>query len=157
MKITLIYPNLGRHEDRGFRDRAAMEPLGLGVLAGNQGVANAINEWGEAVGYSTYSGPGFHAVMWILTTPEEQVTKLIEYVESLSSAGNLPLAVSLALVNMLERFKVHLAAGRMEAALAKIVKFTHFVELLGEKEYLKKEIIALLTARARTIMGQLDT
>ena len=34
MKITLIYPNLGRHEDRGFRDRAAMEPLGLGVLAG---------------------------------------------------------------------------------------------------------------------------
>jgi radical SAM superfamily enzyme YgiQ (UPF0313 family) len=34
MKITLIYPNLGRHEDKGFRDRAAMEPLGLGVLAG---------------------------------------------------------------------------------------------------------------------------
>ncbi|MGW8267666.1 MAG: B12-binding domain-containing radical SAM protein [Longimicrobiales bacterium] len=34
MKITLVYPNLGRHEDRGFRDRAAMEPLGLGVLAG---------------------------------------------------------------------------------------------------------------------------
>jgi radical SAM superfamily enzyme YgiQ (UPF0313 family) len=34
MKISLIYPNLGRHEDRGFRDRAAMEPLGLGVLGG---------------------------------------------------------------------------------------------------------------------------
>lgn len=34
MRISLIYPNLGRHEERGFRDRAAMEPLGLGVLAG---------------------------------------------------------------------------------------------------------------------------
>jgi radical SAM superfamily enzyme YgiQ (UPF0313 family) len=34
VKISLIYPNLGRHEDRGFRDRAAMEPLGLGVLGG---------------------------------------------------------------------------------------------------------------------------
>ena len=32
MKITLVYPNLGRHEEGGFRDRAAMEPLGLGIL-----------------------------------------------------------------------------------------------------------------------------
>jgi radical SAM superfamily enzyme YgiQ (UPF0313 family) len=34
MKISLIYPNLGRHEGRGFRDRASMEPLALGLLAG---------------------------------------------------------------------------------------------------------------------------
>jgi radical SAM superfamily enzyme YgiQ (UPF0313 family) len=34
MKISLIYPNLGRHDGGGFRDGAAMEPLGLGVLGG---------------------------------------------------------------------------------------------------------------------------
>lgn len=34
MKITLIMPNLGRREHGDFVDRARMEPLGLGVLAG---------------------------------------------------------------------------------------------------------------------------
>ena len=34
MKISLVYPNLGRHEGGGFHDKAAMEPLGLGVLGG---------------------------------------------------------------------------------------------------------------------------
>jgi radical SAM superfamily enzyme YgiQ (UPF0313 family) len=34
MRISMVYPNLGHRERGKFRDRARMEPLGLGVLAG---------------------------------------------------------------------------------------------------------------------------
>ena len=140
----------------GYVASAQLGMLPFVPSAGRQSVANAINDRGLAVGYSTFSDTSDqHAFLWIVRTPAELIDMIILDVQRLVADGGLAPAYGQTLIGSLTAAKNQLAAGRLANACSRLQTFVQQLGMLESYGALTPEEAGPLVDQADWPMFQL--